>query len=79
MGNVVTINDIVARLVRARAEWLEAMLADLLGDGVGHDEIEVREYPDRRTVIIVRGVAKYEYRLNLLASDPPHTHSQDGS
>lgn len=43
-------------------EWMEDILAGLLVCGVKRDEIAVQHHPRNRTVILVRGVQKYEWR-----------------
>jgi hypothetical protein len=50
---------------RAREEqsdWLEDILAGLLSNGLRHNEIQIHRHRDR-TVVTVRGVAKYELKL----------------
>lgn len=43
-------------------EWMEDILAGLLVCGVKRDEIVVQHHPRNRTVILVCGVQKYEWR-----------------
>ena len=64
-------DDYVASAIRSRADWLEDVLAGLLSSGVAREEIEVQEHPDHRTVIVVRGVAKYEWQLKLIVRGEP--------
>ena len=64
-------DDYVASAIRSRADWLEDVLAGLLSNGVMRDEIEVQEYPDHRTVVVVRGVAKYEWQLKFIVHGEP--------
>jgi hypothetical protein len=47
------------RVIEEQKEWLEDILAGLLSNGVRHNEIHIHRHP-RRTVVTVRGVAKYE-------------------
>jgi hypothetical protein len=49
-----------------QSEWLEDILAGLLSNGLRHNEIQIHRHADR-TVVTVRGVAKYERKLR--ASD----------
>ena len=64
-------DDYVASAIRSRADWLDAILAGLLSNGVTRGEIEVQEHPDNRTVVVVRGVAKYEWQLKLIVRGEP--------
>jgi hypothetical protein len=53
---------------KSRADWLEDVLAGLLINGVAMTEIKLEEHPhENRTVVVVRGVPMYEWRLNLTA------------
>ena len=47
------------RMIEEQKEWLEDILAGLLSNGVPHNEIHIHRHP-QRTVVTVRGVAKYE-------------------
>ena len=51
------------RVIEEQKEWLEDILAGLLSNGVPHNEIHIHRHP-RRTVVTVRGVAKYELELH---------------
>lgn len=50
-------------LIKARAEWLEDVLAGLLAAGCTKDQIEVQEHPVSRTVVCVNGEPKYEWKF----------------
>jgi hypothetical protein len=50
------------RALEEQSDWLEDVLAGLLSNGVRHNEIRIHRYPSR-TVVTVRGVAKYELKL----------------
>ena len=54
------------RTIEEQREWLEDVLAGLLSNGVRHNEIRIHRHPDR-TVVTVRGIAKYELKLSASA------------
>lgn len=58
--------SLASRAFKARAEWLEDVLAGLMACGVRQDEIDVQEFPDElKTRVAVRGVVKYEWAVNV--------------
>ena len=57
------IAELTRRVMEKKAEWLEDILAGLLTNSVQMWEIQVQHHPDSRTVVVVRGVPLYEWRL----------------
>lgn len=57
------IENIAAKVIKEREEWLERVLFGLLAGGFKKDEIEVQQHPDLVTVVTVRGNPKYRYQI----------------
>lgn len=61
------INDEIAALCKAamdsKLEWLEDIVAGLMAAGCTKEEIQIQEHPNCRTVVCVRGVPKYEWKI----------------
>jgi hypothetical protein len=64
------------RVREEQSDWLEDVLAGLLSNGVRHNEIRIHRYPNR-TVVTVRGVAKYELKLGTSGKKSPESEDRD--
>lgn len=51
-----------------KANWLEDVVSGLLVNGVQQKEIEIQEHPEMVTVVLVRGLPKYEYKIRTLTT-----------
>lgn len=54
------------RVLVAKHNWLEDIIAGLLINGVHQTEIEIKEWPNCRTTVAVRGADKYEFKIKGL-------------
>ncbi len=57
------IKALAIKIGRDHANWLDDILAGLLINGVSRSEIGIEHHPGSRTVVRVRGVAKYEWTM----------------
>lgn len=64
-----SIEELTSAADRARAEWLEDVLAGLVMAGVSKNDIEVQEHPGGVTRVAVRGLVKYQFE-HLIRTTP---------
>jgi len=64
------------RVREEQSDWLEDVLAGLLSNGVRHNEIRIHRYPNR-TIVTVRGVAKYELKLGTSGEKSPESEGRE--
>lgn len=60
------IDDWVRRAAMSRAIWLEGILKNLLSTDMPTEDIEIQEHPDHRTVVAIRGVPRYEWKIAFI-------------
>lgn len=60
---------IVRQATETLNKWLEARLRDLMREGVNQNEIAV-QHQGSRTIIRVRGVDRYEFKLKIIMGQP---------
>jgi hypothetical protein len=63
------------RVREEQSEWLEDILAGLLSNGLRHNEIQIHRHRDR-TVVTVRGVAKYELKVGTSGGKSPESEDR---
>jgi len=64
------------RVREEQSDWLEDVLAGLLSNGVRHNEIRIQRYTNR-TIVTVRGVAKYELKLGISGEKSPESEGRE--
>lgn len=68
------VNSKQRKIYADKLNWTEDVIAGLLSNGIGRDEIVIDEHPGPRTVINVRGVPRYEWKLVLTANGEVVSH-----
>jgi hypothetical protein len=63
------------RVREEQSDWLEDILAGLLSNGLRHNEIQIHRHRDR-TVVTVRGVAKYELKVGTSGGKSPESEDR---
>jgi hypothetical protein len=62
--------ECITAAVRARAQWLHRLLAEILSSDIPSDDVEIQEHPSGRTVVAIRGIQRHEAVFEAAWSAP---------